>query len=188
MPAGACRLIGGGHDDRELGATRPERAIHAMRPSSKPQRHAAQHRTHSHHPCRQPDPAAAAAGLPARQADRRAVRSSRPTKMRDGRGRRRRAPAGRGRHRRGQRRRVRQVDQLVAIRARAPERLRAPAGQARRQSVSARRRSGTIRRVLRRARRARGDRDHAPIRSASGRSPIPGRPSSRATSTISRPR
>ncbi len=56
-------------------------------------------------------------------------------------GRRHRSPASRGRHRRYQRRRIREIDQLVAIRARALERLRAPSGQARRQSVSARRRS-----------------------------------------------
>ncbi len=88
---------------------------------------------------------------------------------------RRQAQAG---HRRDQRRRVRQIDQLVAIRARAPERLRAPAGEARRQPVRARRRSRALRRVLRRARRARGRRRPRATRSASGRSPIPGRRSS----------
>ena len=65
--------------------------------------------------------------------------------------------AGRGRHRRAERRRVRQGHQLVAIRARAPERLRAPAG--RRPDASrfaARRRSQPLRRVLRRARRRDG--------------------------------
>ena len=39
----------------------------------------AQHRSHPHHPCRQPDPAAAAAGVPARQAGRQAVRPEAPT-------------------------------------------------------------------------------------------------------------
>ena len=39
------------------------------------------------------------------------------------------AQAGGGGHRRAERRRVRQIDQLVAVRARAPERLRAPAAE-----------------------------------------------------------
>jgi 5-methyltetrahydropteroyltriglutamate--homocysteine methyltransferase len=40
----------------------------------------AQHRSHSHHPCRQPDPAAVAAGVPARQAE---GRSAGPARLRD---------------------------------------------------------------------------------------------------------
>ena len=155
-------------------------------PSAGP--HATQHRSHSHHPCRQPDPAARAAGVPARPAEGRRLRPGRLRPLPDRLGRGRRAPAGRGRHRRGQRRRVRQVDQLVAICARTAERFRAPAVQAGRQHVPARRRPREICRVLRRARRPRGRRDHAWIRSASGRSATPDRRSSSATSTTSRRR
>ena len=56
-----------------------------------------------------------------------------------------------------ERRRIRQIDQLVAVRAGAPERLRAPADQAGgRQSIQARRGPDAVCRVLCRARRARG--------------------------------
>ena len=70
------------------------------------------------------------------------------------------AQAGRGRHRRHQRRRVRQIDQLVAIRARTAERFRAAADQGRRQSIHARRRPRAVRRILCRARCPRRRRDH----------------------------
>ncbi len=90
-------------------------------------------------------------------------------------GRRRRAAAGRGRHRRGQRRRVRQIDLLVAICARAPERFRAPpvqAGGERRSSAAPTARTSPS--SMPSSTPARASRPPW-IRSASGRSPTPGR-------------
>ena len=73
--------------------------------------------------------------------------------------RRDRQAAGRGRGRRPERRGVRQVDQLVAVSARAHERLRASAGGARRESVRKGGGPDAVRRVLRRDRRQGGVRD-----------------------------
>src|SRR5262249_32587064 len=94
---------------------------------------------HPHHLGGQPAPAPAAAGVAAREAGGNTVRLDRLRDVPDPVGRRYRPPAGRGRHRRDQRRRIREIDQLVAIRARTLERLRTPSGQAGCQSISARR-------------------------------------------------
>ena len=106
-----------------------------------------------HNSCRQLDPAAAAAGVPARQAGGQTIRPGAAyDRCLTQSVARHRPAAGRGRHRCDQRWRVRKIDQLVAIRVRTPERVRAASGEARRQSVSARRRSRTLRGVLCRAR------------------------------------
>ena len=149
--------------------------------------HETQHRSHSDHPCRQPDPAAGADRVPARPAGAPARGRGRVRDVPDRIGRRDRAPAGRGRHRRGQRRRIRQDHQLVAICAGAAVGFRAAPDEGRRQSVRARRRPHRFAEFY-----AELDARDAPAtsrkRSASARSPIPGRRRSSATSTISRRR
>ena len=150
--------------------------------------HAAQHRPYPHQPCRQPDPAAGAdrvSACPARAAPgRRGGLRGVPNPI----GRGYRAPAGRGRHRRGRRRRIRQDHQLVAICAGAAVGLRAPPDQSRRQSVRARRRPHPLRGILRRTRRPRRPGHPVGSRLHRRRSPIPDRRSCSATSTISRRR
>ena len=102
----------------------------------------------------------AVARLPARQGGGGALRPGGLCELPEGVRRRGGAPAGRDRPRRHQRRRVRQGDQLVAIRAVPPRRFRAAAVQAgRRQPVHARRRPHAFRGVLRRPRFPRQGRD-----------------------------
>ena len=131
---------------------KPRLRIHLARPS-----HEAQHRSHPHHPCRQPDPAAGAAGISARAAGA----ASRSTRRRTTNAStqsvadvvRQQAEAGIDVVSDGE---FGKIDQLVAICAGAAERLRAAADQGRRQSVQARRRPRALRRILCRARCARG--------------------------------
>ena len=77
---------------------------------ARPIRREAQHRSHSHHPCRQPDPARTRIRihLRAKQKGEPVRRTPPMTACLDRDGRRGGAPAGRGRRRRRQRRRVRQ--------------------------------------------------------------------------------
>ncbi len=105
--------------------------------------------------CREPRPAGRAPTVYPAQAGgaalRRASLRQLPAAFRGGGG----SAPGRGGHRHRQRRRVRQIHQLVAVRAGAPVRLRAPAGPAGRARLRPRRRPGAFRRVLPRARRGR---------------------------------
>src|SRR5260370_938034 len=110
---------------KRIGATR--KRSKAIPEFSRRAQHEAQHRTHLDHPCRQPDPAAGADRVSARAAGAPAGGRSGVRRMPRLICRRNRAPAGRSRRRRGQRRRVRQDHQLVAICAGAALRLRAAA-------------------------------------------------------------
>ena len=122
------------------------------------EKRARERRPNPDHACRQPDPAAKPAGIPQGAARQGALRTGGVRRLPARRGRRRSPQAGGDRPRRHQRRRIRQDDQLVTLRARAHERLRAtrPAGARRHAGRRRRARSPRIRGILRRLRPASG--------------------------------
>ncbi|PYR65568.1 MAG: hypothetical protein DMF88_19385 [Acidobacteria bacterium] len=113
-----------------------------------------QRRSHPHHAHRKLDSAAQAAGVRQSAPGRSGHRSERVRGDARGLGARGCRAPGRGGHRHSQRRRVRQVHELVAVRPQAAQRLRAAGGEGR-QPVCARGGSAPLRGFLRGARRTR---------------------------------
>src|SRR5262245_599010 len=97
---------------------------------------------------REPDPTARAAALHPREAERTGIRQRGVPEVPEGVGRGGGEAPGRGGDRHSERRRVRQGDQLVAVRARADERLHPPAGEGGRARLRARRGPGALRGFL----------------------------------------